>query len=108
MATPRCWWHQCGRPVPVLARRGQRYCSAACRAAHWRWAHVLVPRAVTEAKALLTGTDPRCPVCGGLVRTARRRADAVYCSAACRTRAWRSRRDGSANAVTTGRTRIRL
>lgn len=33
-----------------------------------------------------------CPVCGTVVwKRTRRRRDAVYCSARCRTRAWRDR-----------------
>jgi hypothetical protein len=38
----------------------------------------------------------RCPGCGVMVWAGvRRRADAVFCSARCRVRAWRARRSGS-------------
>lgn len=83
----------CGSAVPEAMRADAVYCSAACRAKHWRWAQrsrlrVRVIRAPGSAQA-------RCPECGTVwVAGLERRVDAVYCSPRCRTRGWRRHHKG--------------
>ncbi|MER6006740.1 DUF2116 family Zn-ribbon domain-containing protein [Nonomuraea angiospora] len=104
----------CGARLPVESSGRRRYCSDACRSrARRRRGRVARREALAavvisaEAAVLLESLATRqariaawtrCPQCGVLVWAGvKRRADAVYCSARCRTRAWRSRRDRGAS-----------
>jgi hypothetical protein len=81
----------CGAPIPGRLRGDAVYCSAACRARHWRW----VQSSRSRVRAIRgTGVArASCPECGSTwVVGFDRRANAVYCSHRCRTRAWRRNR----------------
>jgi endogenous inhibitor of DNA gyrase (YacG/DUF329 family) len=81
----------CGTPIPDRLRGDAIYCSAACRARHWRW--LQRSRARVRAIRGTAGARARCPECGSTwVVGLDRRANAVYCSHRCRTRGWRHSR----------------
>ncbi|KLO50442.1 hypothetical protein ABW05_01845 [Mycolicibacterium senegalense] len=83
--------HGCGAPLSESVRGDALYCSAACRARHWRWTQrtrtrVRTMRGVSAARAV-------CPVCGqDWIVGIEHRSSAIYCSHRCRTRAWRDKR----------------
>jgi len=103
----RCGW--CGHLLRRAARIDARFCSDRCRAASNR----RLARDVAAYAAMVEYQDRcrrddltlRCPGCGAPVAPfllghpeqaeARYRADRRYCSAICRTRAWRSRQRSS-------------
>lgn len=58
-----------------------------------QFAQLTFPEKVGIAAGLLTLPDIECPVCNRVVwQGVRRRADTKYCSAACRSKAYRERR----------------
>ncbi|RKN35879.1 hypothetical protein D7294_30710 [Streptomyces hoynatensis] len=84
------WCPEYGSRLKPRARPGAVFCSPACRARHWR----MVRRTKARVAVIRSGPDGEavCPVCGTpWAAGVERRADAVYCSPRCRTRAWRDR-----------------
>ncbi len=66
---------QCGKPFPIYNPR-KRFCSHACRNAHWHARH------------------PRCPRCGKRFSREGKRSDAIYCSRRCMHQTSRARWSG--------------
>lgn len=92
-ATTRITCSTCGRAVVVYDRRmARRYCSAACsavaEAARVARLNAAVSARRAEARAARKAT---CAGCGSTFTPTR--ADARYCSGACRVAAHRARRD---------------
>lgn len=101
----------CRNPLPRVADPRRRYCSVACVARAYRHRVRMVDRydrgrrivhsfaelTRAEKAGIASGTMiiPRlqCPICHRVVwQGVRRRADAVYCSTACKSKAARQRR----------------
>lgn len=86
-----------GGLLPVKARRDAVFCSAACRARHWRWLRRIrqnVPKAVAPSG----DSRARCPECQAVWVGVEHRRGAVYCSRRRQTRA-RRRQVGVAQAA---------
>jgi hypothetical protein len=84
-----CENQRCNRKLPATLRSGARFCSSSCRSKRHRW--------VTEGRARTFGRAKRiCQECHGPITSYpgldERRADARYCSGACRVAAYRRRR----------------
>ncbi|MGW7613707.1 hypothetical protein ACWGKW_42055 [Streptomyces sp. NPDC054766] len=87
--------------LPKDAGPNRRYCDVVCRRRHWRRVQrhdEIYQRAVWEGLRVIRGEtlygQSRCRVCD-LPVSLRKRTDSVYCSAKCRTRAWRLRRQAA-------------
>lgn len=78
----------CGVPLMPSAKATAVFCKAACRSRHW-WRMRQV-RARTEA--VQAGVTIACPQCGeSWTAGVDRLVSALYCSPACRKRAWHTR-----------------
>lgn len=65
------------------------FCEAACRSRHSR----RMRRAKVRTEAVRVGVTASCPQCGAVWTVGvDRLVSAVYCSPACRKRAWHARR----------------
>jgi hypothetical protein len=73
---------RCARPLARTARGDAKYCSDACRAAHWH-------RRARTSRALARAH--KCQICRKRIAIGVR-ADAQFCSSACRQRGYRARK----------------
>ncbi|TXL83399.1 hypothetical protein EW053_37255 [Streptomyces sp. IB2014 016-6] len=81
----------CGERLASRVRPDAVFCSAACRSRQWR-----ADRRLRKRLAAVQGGagEVECPECGHRwVAGVDRRSDALFCSARCKVRAWRRRKE---------------